>query len=261
VLGTTLSAVAAPTTTIQVVVSPVDASGITTIGYCFTNSSAISGTVTTSATISGPGYSGTQNISSGAFLAYLGMPSCPNMVGSASGLRLAAGSTFSTSVTAVANGITYVGSTSFSTAAAPADTQPPSLVAGSASLTSPSITGQVVSIPVIGNVSDGMSTNSDFTVAINISDNTGVSNVNFWVDSSGDPARLGAQIPGTSSSGSLISGTAQNGRWSYSGHFPSAASLSGGCGRYTVRVTAVDAAGNSTGTQAAREIDIVTCTS
>ena len=191
------------------------------------------------------------------------MPSCPNMVGSASGFRLAAGSTFTASVTAIANGNTYVGSTTFSTpsAAAPTDTQPPALIAGSASLASPSITGQIVSIPVIGNVSDGMSTNSDFTVAINVSDNIGVSSVTFWVDSSGDPARLGTQISGTSGSANLISGTAQNGRWSYSAHFPSAGALSGGCGRYTVRVVATDAAGNSTGTQAAREIDIVTCTS
>ena len=262
-IGSFTVRITTPSASIQVVISPVDSSGITTIGYCFINASAISGTVSTSGTISGPGFTGTQSISSGSFLAYSGMPSCPNMVGSASGFRLAAGSTFTASVTAIANGNTYVGSTTFSTpsAAAPADTQPPALIAGSASLASPSITGQIVSIPVIGNVSDGMSTNSDFTVAINVSDNIGVSSVTFWVDSSGDPARLGTQISGTSGSANLISGTAQNGRWSYSAHFPSAGALSGGCGRYTVRVVATDAAGNSTGTQAAREIDIVTCTS
>jgi len=144
------------------------------------------------------------------------------------------------------------------------DTQPPSILAGSGTLSSPSITGQVVSIRSIGNISDGMSTNSDYTVAINISDNVGVSSVNFYVDSSGDPAQLGTQIASTLGNGSLISGTAQNGTWSYSSHFPSAgtllATLSTGCGRYTVRVSATDAAGNSTGTIAAREIDIVTCT-
>ena len=258
VIGTSLSA---PSTAIQVVVSPMDASGITNIGYCFTNSSAVSGTVSTTSTISGPGYSGTQTLGNGSFAAYSGMPNCPSMVGTSSGLRLAASSTFTAGVTAIANGVTYTNSTTWTTAAAPADSQAPSLVAGSASLSSPSITGQVVSIPVIGNVSDGMSTNSDFTVAINVSDKTGVSSVTFWVDGSGDPARLGAQILGTSGSANLISGSAQNGRWSYTAHFPSASALSGGpCGRYTVRVVAMDAAGNSTGTVAAREIDIVTCT-
>jgi hypothetical protein len=116
-IGTFTVQIATPQASIQVVVSPMDASGITNIGYCFNNASAISGTVTTSATISGPGYSGTQSIGTGAFLAYSGMPSCPSMVGSSSGFRLAAGSTFTTSVSAVANGVTYTNSTTFTTAA------------------------------------------------------------------------------------------------------------------------------------------------
>ena len=158
--------------------------------------------------------------------------------------------------------VVTVGSISYS-APAPLDTQAPTLSAGSASLNSPSITGQIVSAPGIGNVSDGMSTNSDFTVSISISDNVGVSAVTFYVDTSGDSSRLGTQMPTTITSAKLISGSSQNGTWSATSHFPSIAQLSSSfstaCGRYTVRVIAVDAAGNSTGIVAARPIDIVTC--
>jgi Trypsin len=116
-IGTFTVQVASPKASIQVVVSPMDVSGVTNIGYCFNNASVISGTVTTSATISGPGYSGTQGIGTGAFLAYSGMPSCPNMVGGSAGFRLAPASTFTTSITAIANGVTYTNSTTFTTAA------------------------------------------------------------------------------------------------------------------------------------------------
>ena len=147
--------------------------------------------------------------------------------------------------------------------AAPVDAQAPTVLAGSASLTSPSITGQIVSAPGIGNVTDGMSTDSDYTVAINVSDAIGVSSVTFYVDTSGDPARLGTQIPSTIGYASLVSGNAQNGRWSATSHFPSIAQLSSlfstSCGRYTVRVLAYDAAGNASGPIAARPIDIVSC--
>jgi hypothetical protein len=260
------SSISAPLTTIQLVVSPVDSSGITNIGFCFSNSSAISGTVSTTSTISGPGYSGVQTLITGSFAAYSGMPSCPNMVGGSSGVRLASSSTFIAGVTATANGITYTNSITWTTAAAvvvvPPDTQAPSVVAGSASLSSPSITGQVVSVPSIGNVSDGMSTNSDYTVSINVSDNVGVTSLVFYVDTSSDPARLGTQIPSTIGNAKLISGTVQSGTWSATSHFPSISGLSTfstSCGRYTVRVIAYDAVGNTTGPIAAREIDIVTC--
>jgi hypothetical protein len=245
-----------------VVVNPVDSSGITNIGFCFINASAISGTVSTTATISGPGYSGTQTLSTGAFAAYSGMPDCPNMVGGSTGLRLAGSSTFTAGITAIANGATYTNTKTWTTAATPVDSQAPTLSAGSASLTSPSITGQVVSVIGIGNVSDGMSTNSDYTLSMNVSDNIGVSAVTFYVDTSGDPARLGTQLPSTIGYARLTSGSAQSGTWSVTSHFPSIAELSSfhtSCGRYTVRVIAVDAAGNSTGVIAAREIDIVSC--
>jgi len=255
------SSIAAPLTTIQVVVSPIDSSGITNIGFCFSNASAISGTVSTTSTISGPGYSGVQTLITGSFAAYSGMPSCPNMVGGSSGVRLAPSSTFVAGVTATANGVTYSNSITWTTAALP-DTQAPKVVAGGALLSSPSITGQVVSIPSIGNISDGMSTNSDYTVSINATDNVGVTSLVFYVDTSGDPARLGTQIPSTIGYAKLISGNSQNGTWSATSHFPSIAALSTfstSCGRYTVRVIAYDAAGNTTGPIAAREIDIVTC--
>jgi hypothetical protein len=149
-----------------------------------------------------------------------------------------------------------------SVSAAPVDAQAPSVLAGSASLTSPSITGQVVSVPSIGNISDGMSTNSDYTVAINVTDNVGVSSVTFYVDTSGDASRLGTQIPSTIGYATLVSGTAQSGIWSATSRFPSITGLapfSTACGRYTVRVLAYDAAGNASGPIAARPIDIVSC--
>jgi hypothetical protein len=101
-----------------------------------------------------------------------------------------------------------------------------------------------------------MATNSDFTVSIAVTDNVGVASVSFYVDGSGDPSRLGTPIASTAGNAALSSGTPQSGTWTYSSHFPSGLT----CGRYTVRVTAKDAAGNSTGVVAAREIDIVTCT-
>ena len=151
------------------------------------------------------------------------------------------------------------------TVAAPlvSDTQAPSALARSASLSSPSITGQTVSVPNIGNISDGMSTNSDFTVAMDVSDNVGVTQVTFYVDTSGDPTRMGTQIPSTIGYANLISGNAKNGVWSASSRFPSISELSRlfstACGRYTVRVIAYDAAGNTMGPLAARVIDIVSC--
>ena len=100
------------------------------------------------------------------------------------------------------------------------------------------------------------------TVSINVSDNVGVSSVTFYVDTSGDPARLGTQIPSTIGYATLVSGNAQSGSWSATSHFPSIASLASfgtSCGRYTVRVLAYDSAGNASGPIAAREIDIVSC--
>jgi hypothetical protein len=255
------TSIAAPLTTIEMVVSPIDSSGVTNIGFCFSNASAISGTVATTTTISGPGYSGTQSLISGSFAAYSGMPNCPNMVGGSSGVRLAPSSTYTAGVTAIANGVTYTNSKTWTTAA-PADVQAPRVLAGSASLSSPSITGQVVSIPSIGNITDGMSTNSDYTISINATDDMGVTSLVFYVDTSGDPTRLGTQIPSTIGYAKLISGSSQNGTWSATSHFPSIASLSAfstSCGRYTVRAIAYDAAGNTTGPIAARQIDIVTC--
>jgi len=145
---------------------------------------------------------------------------------------------------------------------APVDTKVPSIVAGSATLSSPSITGQVVSVPSIGNISDGMSTDSDYTLSINVSDDVGVSSVTFYVDTSGDSARLGSQIPSTIGYATLVSGNAQSGIWSATSHFPSMAGLSSfstACGRYTARVLAYDSAGNASGPIAARSIDIVSC--
>lgn len=158
------------------------------------------------------------------------------------------------------------GSNSVSITVVPAtvlDTQAPSALARSASLSSPSITGQTVSVPNIGNISDGMSTNSDFTVSMEVSDNVGVASVTFYVDTSGDPSRMGTQIPSTIGYANLISGNSKTGVWSASSRFPSISDLSRvfstACGRYTVRVIAYDAAGNTMGPLAARVIDIVSC--
>jgi len=142
------------------------------------------------------------------------------------------------------------------------DTQAPTAVARTASLSSPSITGQIVSVLNIGNVSDGMSTNSDYTVAMEVSDNVGVSSVTFYVDTAGDPTRMGTQIPSTIGYANLVSGNSKSGIWSATSHFPSILELSKfstACGRYTVRVIAYDSAGNTMGPLPARVIDIVSC--
>ena len=110
---------AAPANTIRVVVDPIDSSGITNIGYCFTSPGSLTGTVNTSATISGPGYSGTQLAGTGAFLSYAGMPSCPTKIGVSTGYRLTPSSTYTFTITATNNGQTYTNSSTWTTQAAP----------------------------------------------------------------------------------------------------------------------------------------------
>ena len=108
---------AAPANSIRVVVDPVDASGVTNIGYCFTAPGTLTGTVSTSGTISGPGYSGTQLAGTGAFLAYAGMPSCPSKVGGSAGYRLTPSSIYTFTITATNNGQTFINSATWTTVA------------------------------------------------------------------------------------------------------------------------------------------------
>lgn len=152
----------------------------------------------------------------------------------------------------------------------------PTVASYSGTLSSPSITGQVVSVLNIGNISDGMATNSDFTVTFQASDNVAISSAIVCVDTSSEDRLTGIvlNVTGQGSFGrydgvclpaSLISGSSSNGTYSASGHFPTAASLSamsiGACGRYTVRAQATDTAGNRSAMTTIRKIDIVTCTS
>lgn len=152
----------------------------------------------------------------------------------------------------------------------------PSIVSYSGTLTSSSITGQVVSVPGIGNISDGMATNSNFTVSFQITDNNAVASAILCVDTSSEDRLTGIilNISGVGSYGindgrcipaSLISGNAASGTYSASGRFPPVSSLAamslGACGRYTVRAQALDQNGNRSTMTTVRKIDIVTCTS
>jgi hypothetical protein len=173
------------------------------------------------------------------------------------------------------SGNQYSPRTVVSTLAIP-DLTPPSVVGYSGTLTSPSITGQIVSVPSIGNISDGMATNSDFTVTFQVTDNAGVASVILCVDTSSEDRLTGIllNISGVGSYGvsdgrclpaQLISGNAASGTYSATGRFPSVASLSamslGACGRYTVRAQAVDLNGNRSIMTTVRKIDIITCRS
>jgi secreted trypsin-like serine protease len=156
------------------------------------------------------------------------------------------------------------------------DLTAPTVVSYSGTLSSPSITGQIVSVPNVGNVSDGMATNSDFTVTFQITDNTAVASAILCVDTSSEDRLTGIilNISGVGSYGvndgrcvpaSLISGNAASGTYSASGRFPPVASLAamslGACGRYTVRAQALDQNGNRSTMATVRKIDIVTCRS
>jgi hypothetical protein len=179
---------------------------------------------------------------------------------SANGINLSSGNQFSPRTPA-------------STLANP-DVTPPTVVSYSGTLSSPSITGQIVSVPSIGNISDGMETNSDFTVTFQVTDNTGVASVILCVDSSSEDRLTGIilNISGVGSYGvndgrclpaQLISGNSTSGTYTVTGRFPSASSLAamslGACGRYTVRAQAIDLNGNRSTMTTVRKIDIVTC--
>jgi hypothetical protein len=155
-----------------------------------------------------------------------------------------------------------------------ADTTPPVVVSYSGTLASPSITGQIVSVPGVGNVSDGMATNSEFTVTFQITDNTSVASALMCVDSSSEDRIVGIllNISGVGSYGindgrcipaQLISGNSSSGTYSATGRFPSVTTLAamglGVCGRYTVRVQAIDEKQNRSPMTTVRKIDIVTC--
>jgi hypothetical protein len=157
-----------------------------------------------------------------------------------------------------------------------ADVTSPVVASYSGTLASPSITGQIVSVPGVGNVSDGMATNSDFTVTFQVTDNTAVASAILCVDSSSEDRIVGIllNISGVGNYGindgrcipaQLISGNASSGTYSAMGRFPSVATLAamglGVCGRYTVRAQAIDEKGNRSPMTTVRKIDIVTCRS
>jgi hypothetical protein len=134
------------------------------------------------------------------------------------------------------------------------DTQIPTVEIGSITFTSPSMTGQVVSIPSIGNISDGIATNSSFTISFRVIDQgSGVLRVWVGVDSGSEDRIIGPLIIGEPSWATLVSGTRNDGIWTHTGFIPSGT----GRGRYSIRVAIEDSAGNATGRIPLRKIDIV----
>ena len=134
------------------------------------------------------------------------------------------------------------------------DTQIPTVEIGSITFTSPSMTGQVVSIPTIGNISDGIATNSSFTVTFRVIDQgSGVLRVWVGVDSGSEDRIIGPLIIGEPGWATLVSGNRNDGIWTHTGFIPSGT----GRGRYSIRVAIDDSAGNATGRIPLRKIDIV----
>jgi hypothetical protein len=74
----------------QIIVSGPDASGITSVGICFTNPSELTGTVTYNIAGSGSGF----------FLKHSGTPACPSYPSGSSGYRFTPGTTYNYSATA-----------------------------------------------------------------------------------------------------------------------------------------------------------------
>ena len=96
------------TNTLRIIATEPDSDGITNVGICFTNPSALSGTVTYN--ISGA--------SSGSFLKHSGTPACPSFASGSTGLRLTPDTTYNYSATASNNGVNYSATLSHRTPAA-----------------------------------------------------------------------------------------------------------------------------------------------
>jgi hypothetical protein len=95
-------------TELKIIAIGPNSDGITNIGVCFTNPTALSGNVTYN--ISGA--------SSGSFLKHSGTPACPSFASGSTGLRLSPDTSYNYSATASNNGINYSATLSFSTPAA-----------------------------------------------------------------------------------------------------------------------------------------------
>ena len=87
----------------QIIVSGPDASGITSVGICFTNPSEMTGTVRYNI----------EGSSSGSFLKHSGTPACPSYASGSTGQRLTPGTTYNYSATASNNGKSWSASTSY----------------------------------------------------------------------------------------------------------------------------------------------------
>ena len=96
------------TNTLRIIATEPDSDGITNVGICFTNPSALSGTVTYN--ISGA--------SSVSFLKHSGTPACPSFASGSTGLRLTPDTTYNYSATASNNGVNYSATLSHRTPAA-----------------------------------------------------------------------------------------------------------------------------------------------
>ena len=87
----------------QIIVSGPDASGITSVGICFTNPSELTGTVRYNI----------EGSSSGSFLKHSGTPACHSYASGSTGQRLTPGTTYNYSATASNNGKSWSASTSY----------------------------------------------------------------------------------------------------------------------------------------------------
>ncbi len=207
---TTFTTPATPVTNqLQIIATRPDSDGITNIGICFTNPSALSGYVNYN--ISG--------VSSGSFLKHSGTPACSSFASGSSGLRLTPDTTYNYSATASNNGINYSATLTHRTPPPLGDTRNPSIVSGSGVVQQSTVTvGQSV------------------TFTFRATDDIGVT-------SAGGIIYNGSQLVSQGGSASRVSGTATDGIWSVTLSIPSANSA----GTYTISGFVQDALAKGSG--------------
>ena len=206
IAGTALNSTA---NQLKIIATGPDSDGITNIGICFTNPSALSGTVTYD--INGA--------SSGSFLKHSGTPACPSYASGSSGLRLTPDTTYNYSATASNNGINYSATLTHRTPPPLGDTRNPSIVTGSGVVQQSTVTvGQSV------------------TFTFRATDDIGVT-------SAGGIIYNGSQLVSQGGSASRVSGTATDGIWSVTLSIPSANSA----GTYTISGFVQDALAKGSG--------------
>lgn len=203
---------------LQIIISGPDSSGITQLGICFTNPTALSGYVNYDLV----------NVASGSFLKHSGTPACPAFASGSVGLRLTPGSVNNYSATASNNGVNYSASLTYTAPGTP----PP--------------TGPVISTSNVYVAVPSLGVGAQQTIEFSISSTLDVTLAQLWIyDSSSQSVTI--------VSGSRSAGTNLNGTWKFNFNVPpNLPNGSGGAavskGIWTFKGNANDSAGNGSST-------------